>query len=182
MEIEYCRAVTKNEMLCTKRACKNSAFCFHHQQTGKCTKFTFPIPKDNIQLPDDMVHHVYKMYFTHHVLAELKNYDPQGDFSNIDTTLDCSINLDSLTRDYRLVCDNNLWYWFRRNKLINKNKYGYTKFVFDHYLAIPFNHVFKRYYTRDGLGTLMINVHTFKVNMEILEYIANNGWFKYIMS
>ena len=171
--------ITKKELLCKKQACKNSAFCTYHQQTkGVTDKFRYSIPNEEIALPEELVNHVYKMYFTNHVLKELSNYDPQGDFSNVDPKF--GINVDSITRDYRLISEHNLWNFFIRNEMV-KTPEDYEKFILYSYISPHFSQVFKRYYTYNGQGFHRTNIPTFRMNMRILEYIANNGWFKYIM-
>jgi hypothetical protein len=182
--MEYCRAVTKKDLLCKKKVCANSVFCTHHKPQGSCMKFKYPIPTDlgvdYIKiLPEELITHIYKMYFNSHVLEELKNYDPQGDFTRIDTSLDLNINIEHLERDYRLVCEHNLWDLFKRNHITSDH--GYTRFLFLG-SSMQFRKAFVPHYTRHGYGYCMINLRIFTVNMKILEYIANNGWFKYIMT
>ena len=122
------------------------------------------------------------MYFTNHVLKELSNYDPQGDFSNINPIF--GINIDSLTRDYYLVREHNLWEIFRRFKLTYNHDYIefilYRNGRLDIYRR--FSLAFKNYYTYAGQGFHITNVPDFRKNMRTIEYIANNGWFKYIMN
>jgi len=179
MNQNYCMGITKRKLLCKNIACKNSRFCMYHEpDKGVINKFRYSIPNESIYLPEDIVNHIYKMYFTNHVLKELANYDPQGDFSNIDPKF--GINVQSITRDYRLVCDNNLWHFFIRNPYV-KNPIEYEKFITHSYHSPRFSLVFKRHYTYNGLGWHKTNLTTFRMNMSTLEYIANNGWFKYIM-
>ena len=167
--MEYCRAITTKELLCRKKVCENSAFCIYHQPNGSANKFRYSFEPSEILLPEEMINHIYKMYFTNHVLKELANYDPQGDFSNIDVNLHPFLNISFLTRDYEIIRKYKLWSLFRRTQLAG-NKRDYTLFT-------PF---FNSYYS--GFNSFRINHNTLIVNMGIFEYIANNGWFKYIMN
>ena len=161
-------------------ACKNSLFCIYHQQKkGVTDKFRYSIPSEEIILPEDLLYKIYKSYFTFHVLKELQNYDPQGDFSNIDPSF--GININSLTRDYRLINEHNLWDFFKRNPYI-KGFEDYERLILYNYYNSRFSVVFQPYYTYNGHGFHRTNLPTFRTNMGIIEYIANNGWFKYIMS
>ena len=172
MDSLYCRATTKKEVLCKRKACKNSAYCGQHKPESCSSKFNYSISSELVTdymniLPDDIIHHIYKMYFTSHVLEEFKKYDSQGDFSRVPMKNKTPV----LKRDYRLVSEHNLWHLFRRNRDLN---------VYRNLLYNPkFHFIFSPYYTN---GYMYINMDRFEMNMRTIEYIANNGWFKYIMS
>jgi len=176
--MEYCRAITKKELLCKRKACKNSVYCTQHKPEDSCSKFKYSISSELVTdytkiLPDDILNHIYKLYFTSHVLEELKKYDPQGDFSRVPM----SNKSFSLERDYQLVSEHNLWHFLIRNKELNNDsgKYKYRSLYFNN----KFWKVIGPYYT---VGYILRHMDVFEFNMKILEYIANNGWFKYIMN
>jgi len=201
MQTDYCRAITKKELLCKKKACKNSAFCVHHKIKNAYNKFKYNIPlhpadcdthtyththtyTDYIdRLPEELLHKIYKTYFTAHVLKELSYYDPQGDFSNIDKDLYSYLvrfSIPNIERDYRLVCDHDLWDIFRRSK----TSHDYLDVLVGAHTSEchrKFQRYFKPLYT-NGYGFIVIHRASFITNMRILEYIANNGWFKFIMA
>jgi hypothetical protein len=78
--MEYCRAITKKELLCKRKACKNSVYCTQHKPEYSCSKFNYSISNELVTdytkiLPDDIIRNIYKMYFTSNVLEELKKYE-----------------------------------------------------------------------------------------------------------
>jgi hypothetical protein len=173
--MEYCRAITKKELLCKRKACKNSVYCTQHKPEDSCSKFKYSISNELVTdytkiLPDDIIRNIYKMYFTSNVLEELKKYDPQGDFSRVPIMNKTPL----LERDYQLVREHNLWHFFIRNPEIYKASTNYRSLLYNP----KFRSIFYPYYI---LGYTYINMDIFQMNMLTIEYIANNGWFKYIM-
>ena len=175
--MEYCRAITKKELLCKRKACKDSVYCSQHIPEDYSSKFRYSINSELVTdymkiLPEDILHNIYKMYFSNHVLEEIRYYDPQGDFSRVENP---RINIPAVTRDYALVSKHNLWHFFRRNRDINSDSSNYSVLFYDR----KFYSLFAPHYT---YGFRYINMDIFDTNMRTIEYIANNGWFDYIMN
>ena len=188
-----CRAITTKNVLCKKTTLQGKSYCSCHQKkiVEGVQKFTKISDKKEISfsvLPDDILQVIYLNYFKAHVLPEIGKYDPQGDFSNTVDKL-CFYNnkyknekwwddtyvtyqkkwLVTITHAYRYICQHDLWDCFRRNHLsIDYTLYG---------VGIKMEKIRKlvrNIYYYDSYD-LIIN------DMLIFEYIANNGWFKFIM-
>jgi hypothetical protein len=164
-----CRAFTKKNCLCKKNCSKNSAYCSHHQQTGKYNKFKYTLPTEGYTdyytlLPIEIHNIIFKNYFTNNVLVEINKYRTQGDFSKLYRH---NFWIDHITRDYCLVRDNDLWDVFRRKHVHNYNfiMCGYTD---DIGILNKFRNVFRF-------------IHISETNIKILEYIAEHGWIKFVM-